>query len=97
MAHFGPCGPSVRALPCRPTGAPGRERERTGAAFVLHLRSVDRLVITPAAATVAAGRPQSFTIRGLDAAGNDLGDFTDWPTFSARTADANLIKTVIGC
>ena len=44
--------------------------------------SLDRIVLTPATAAIAAGGSQSYTAEGYDAYGNDLGDVTSDTSFS---------------
>jgi hypothetical protein len=60
---------------------PGDGLGRGGAA-VFDIIPIASLVLTPSAATVATGSPQSYTVRGLDAGGTDRGDFTSTTTFS---------------
>src|SRR5439155_1048254 len=43
--------------------------------------TLDRIVISPASATIAAGAAQAYTAQGFDAVGNSLGDVTAATTF----------------
>jgi parallel beta-helix repeat protein len=44
--------------------------------------ALDRIVISPASATISAGTSQAYTAEGFDAANNSLGDVTAFTTFS---------------
>jgi hypothetical protein len=44
--------------------------------------ALDRIVISPASATISAGGSQAYTAEGFDAANNSLGDVTSSTTFS---------------
>ncbi|HEX7134090.1 MAG TPA: Ig-like domain repeat protein, partial [Iamia sp.] len=61
----------------------GTNGSATGTALVaVTAGALDRLVLSPATATIAAGDTQTYLARGFDAAGNDLGDLTETATFS---------------
>lgn len=46
--------------------------------------ALDRLVISPASSSIAAGGSQRYTIEGFDKYGNDLGNKTSATTFTIR-------------
>jgi hypothetical protein len=61
----------------------GTSGGKTGnAALQVGAGSIDRIVISPATATIAAGGSQAYTAQGFDAANNPLGDVTAFTTFS---------------
>ena len=62
-------------------------------AFDLGVGPLDRIVISPAAKTIAAGGSQAYTAEGFDAGGHSLGDVTPDTTFTIDTATACAAHT----
>jgi parallel beta-helix repeat protein len=61
----------------------GTSGGKTGSASLqVGTGSLDRLVVSPAGATISAGGSQAYTATGFDAANNPLGDVTSSTTFS---------------
>jgi Invasin, domain 3/IPT/TIG domain/Quinohemoprotein amine dehydrogenase, alpha subunit domain III len=62
--------------------------------------ALDHLVLSPAAATIAAGSSRGYTAEGRDAYGNDLGDLTASTTFTiapdGSCAGASCTATAAG-
>jgi parallel beta-helix repeat protein len=61
---------------------------------------LDHLVLSPASATITAGRSQAYTAEGFDASNNSLGDVTASTTFSispdGSCTGASCTATTIG-
>jgi parallel beta-helix repeat protein len=85
----------------------GTRSGKTGTASLsVTAGSLDRIVISPATATINAGGSQTYTAEGFDAFGNSAGDVTAFTTFSVApegsclgnlcTANAGGPHTVTG-
>jgi hypothetical protein len=85
----------------------GTKSGKTGTASLqVGAGGLDRIVISPASATISVGGSQAYTAQGFDASNNSLGDVTAFTTFSIApngscsgavcTANAGGSHTVTG-
>src|SRR5437867_12971240 len=54
----------------------------TSASLSVNAAPLNRITLSPASATIAAGGSQSYTAQGFDALNNSLGDVTGATTFA---------------